>query len=54
MHLDPDNPAHEQYIGSFVAALIAELERKANSMVNEDPYLIRIKLLNAAQNFRVS
>ncbi|CAL8124206.1 unnamed protein product [Orchesella dallaii] len=52
LNLDPDNPNHEQLISTFVMSLISELERKANSMVNEDPYLIRVKLLNAAQNFR--
>ncbi|ODM94108.1 Signal transducer and activator of transcription 5A [Orchesella cincta] len=52
MNLDPDNPNHEQLINTFVMSLISELERKANAMVNEDPYLIRVKLLNAAQNFR--
>lgn len=51
--IDPDNPSHESYIAQFVQALITELESKANSMVTEDPYLIRIKLVNAAQGFRV-
>jgi len=52
--LDPENPFHESHITQLISALIQELEVKAASMANEDPYLIRVKLINAAQNFRVT
>ncbi|CAG7829047.1 unnamed protein product, partial [Allacma fusca] len=50
--IDPDNPAHEHYISNVVIELINVLEAKAQNMVNDDPCLNRIRLINAAQTFR--
>ena len=38
----------------FLDALVKEIEVKANAMVNDDPYFLRIKLLGAVTNFKVS
>ena len=52
--LDPDNPSHEQSISHFLEAIVKEIELKANAMANDDPYFLRIKLLGAVSNFKVS
>lgn len=52
--VDPDNPQHEQYAASIVAALIQELETKALALTNEEFFLTKIKLQGAAEMFRVS
>jgi len=51
--IDPDNPQHEQYAASVVAALIQELESKALTLTNEEFFLTKIKLQGAAEMFRV-
>ena len=51
--IDPDNPQHEQYAASVVAALIQELETKALTLTNEEFFLTKIKLQGAAEMFRV-
>jgi signal transducer and activator of transcription 5B len=52
--IDPDNPQHEQYAASVVAALIQELINKAQSLTSEEFFLTKIKLEEAANMFRVS
>ena len=52
--IDPDNPQHEQYSASVVTALIQELETKALTLTNEEFFLTKIKLQQAAEMFRVS
>jgi signal transducer and activator of transcription 5B len=52
--LDPENPQHEQYVAGLVASLIQELEAKANTMTTEDLFLTKLKLIEAANMFRVS
>lgn len=52
--IDPDNPQHEQYATSVVAALIQELVNKAQSLTSEEFFLTKIKLEEAASMFRVS
>lgn len=51
--VDPDNPQHEQYAASVVAALVQELESKANALTNEEFFLTKIKLQGAAEMFKV-
>jgi len=50
--IDPDNPQHEQYSASVVTALIQELENKALTLTNEEFFLTKIKLQEAAEMFR--
>ncbi|XP_058798217.1 signal transducer and activator of transcription 5B [Phymastichus coffea] len=51
--IEPDNPQYEQYIANLVESLIQELETKAASLSNtDDLFLTRIKLMEAAKNFR--
>ncbi|KAJ8681673.1 hypothetical protein QAD02_017465 [Eretmocerus hayati] len=50
--IDPDNPQYEQYIANLVESLIQELENKAASLNTEDLFLTRLKLMEAAKNFR--
>lgn len=52
--LDPENPQHEQYVTGLVASLIQELEAKATTMTTEDLFLTKLKLIEAANMFRVS
>lgn len=52
--LDPENPQHEQYVTGLVGSLIQELEAKANTMTTEDLFLTKLKLIEAANMFRVS
>jgi hypothetical protein len=52
--LDPENPQHEQYVAGLVGSLIQELEAKANTMTTEDLFLTKLKLIEAANMFRVS
>lgn len=52
--IDAENPQHEQYVTGLVGSLIAELEAKANTMTTEDLFLTKLKLLEAANMFRVS
>lgn len=52
--IDPDNPQHEQYATNLVTSMIQELEAKANSMTTNDLYLTKLKLMEAANMFRVS
>jgi len=53
--VDLDNhPQHEQYVTGLVASLIQELEAKATTMTTEDLFLTKLKLIEAANMFRVS
>ncbi|KAL0269585.1 UNVERIFIED_CONTAM: hypothetical protein PYX00_007268 [Menopon gallinae] len=50
--IDPDNPQHERYVVPLVNAFIVELEAKASSFTSEDLFLTRLKLMEAAAEFR--
>lgn len=52
--IEPDNPQYEQYIATLVRSLIQELETKAASLNTDDMFLTKLKLMEAAKNFRVS
>lgn len=52
--MEPENPQHEQYIANLVISLIQELESKAASLNTDDMFLTKLKLMEAAKNFRVS
>lgn len=52
--IEPENPQYEQYIASFFDSFIRELEAKAESLHTEDLFLTKLKLMEAAKNFRVS
>lgn len=52
--IDPENPQHEQYVTGLVSSLVQELETKANTMTTEDLFLTKLKLIEAANMFRVS
>jgi signal transducer and activator of transcription 5B len=49
--LDADNPQHEIYASNLVVALIQEIETRANA---EENFVLRIKLSQSAQDFRVN
>ncbi len=49
--LDPDNPQHEIFASNLVVTLIQEIETRANV---EDNFVLRIKLNQTAQEFRVN
>ncbi|XP_050595082.1 signal transducer and activator of transcription 5B isoform X2 [Bombus affinis] len=50
--IEPDNPQYEQYIATLVRSLIQELETKAASLNTDDMFLTKLKLMEAAKNFR--
>ncbi|XP_076677869.1 signal transducer and transcription activator Stat92E isoform X2 [Andrena cerasifolii] len=50
--VEPENPQHEQYIANLVISLIQELESKAASLNTDDMFLTKLKLMEAAKNFR--
>ncbi|KZC10554.1 Signal transducer and activator of transcription 5B [Dufourea novaeangliae] len=50
--IEPENPQHEQYIANLVISLIQELESKAASLNTDDMFLTKLKLMEAAKNFR--
>lgn len=52
--IDVDNPQHEQYASNLLTSLIQELETKASSMNTEELFLTKLKLMEAANMFRVS
>lgn len=53
--IDPENVSHSQYAHSLIAQLIQELENKALCYgSNEDLFLVRIRLDEAANMFKVS
>lgn len=53
--IDPENVSHSQYAHSLIAQLIQELENKSlNYGSNEDLFLVRIRLDEAANMFKVS
>lgn len=52
--IEPDNPQGEQYIAGLMAALIQELELKAESLDSQDLFITKMKLMDAAKMFRVS
>lgn len=52
--IEPDNPQCEQYIANLIGSLIQELETKAATLNTEDLFLTKLKLIEAAKNFRVS
>ncbi|XP_012223003.1 signal transducer and activator of transcription 5B isoform X3 [Linepithema humile] len=50
--IEPDNPQSEQYIAGLIAALIQELELKAESIDSQDLFITKMKLMDAAKMFR--
>ncbi|XP_014206630.1 signal transducer and activator of transcription 5B isoform X2 [Copidosoma floridanum] len=50
--IEPDNPQCEQYIANLVESFIQELETKASTLNTEDLFLTKLKLIEAAKNFR--
>lgn len=51
--IEPDNPQCEQYVTNLIGSLIQELETKAATLNTEDLFLTKLKLIEAAKNFRV-
>lgn len=52
--LESSNPQYEQYTANIITQFIQELESKAASLNTEDLFLTKLKLMEAAKNFRVN
>ncbi|XP_024081197.1 signal transducer and activator of transcription 5B-like [Cimex lectularius] len=50
--IEPDNPQHEQYATTLFTSLVQELQVRANSLVSEEHFITKIKLMDAANFFQ--
>lgn len=48
----PENPQHEQYVSNLLQSLIQEIENKAAAVTEDEFFLIKLKLEEAARLFR--
>ncbi|CAH0557720.1 unnamed protein product [Brassicogethes aeneus] len=48
----PEDPQYQQYVATLINALISEIETRASTNDNENMWLIKIKLTEAAKGFR--
>lgn len=52
--MEPENPQHQIYIANLIESLIQEIDTKAATLNQEELFLAKLKLMEAAKTFRVS
>lgn len=52
--MEPDNPQHHLYISNLIESLILEIESKSSTLNQDELFLTKLKLCEAAKSFRVS
>jgi len=52
--IDPDNLEHEGYIKGLFVSFVDELVSKANSMVTNEQFVSKLKLIDTAKLYKVS
>lgn len=52
--IDPDNLEHEGYIKNVFVSFVDEIVSKANSMVTNEQFVSKLKLIDTAKLYKVS
>jgi len=52
--IDPDNLEHEGYIKGLFVSFVDEIVSKANSMVTNEQFASKLKLIDTAKLYKVS
>jgi len=52
--IDPDNLEHEGYIKGLFVSFVDEIVSKANSMVTNEQFVSKLKLIDTAKLYKVS
>lgn len=52
--IDPDNLEHEGYIKGLFVSFVDEIVSKANSLVTNEQFVSKLKLIDTAKLYKVS